>query len=71
MAITTNQHHDSCAMWIVRHPEKIHAASLVCKTHNTWVQWLSDQDMQALLDNNLAEIRPSRTKMISLDELGL
>jgi hypothetical protein len=72
MSITSHTRHDTCPVWIVYHPEKIHTASLVCKTHKKWIQWLSRQDMRMLLDNDLAEIRPRHIKMIkTADDLNL
>lgn len=71
MAITDNHTHDLCAMWIAYHPEKTHTASLICKEHGKWIQWLSREDMQCLLDQGLAEIRPRRYNMISEDDLGI
>lgn len=71
MAITQLEKHDHCDVWVVIHPEKTHYASLVCRQHNAWIQWLSREDTNSILSQGLAEIRPRRTKIISFDELGL
>lgn len=71
MAITKTTKHDLCATWVIVHPEKTHYASLVCKQHGSWIQWLSRSDTDFILSQGLSEIRPRRTKMISAKELGL
>jgi len=66
MSITSHTRHDTCPVWIVYHPEKIHTASLVCKTHKKWIQWLSRQDMRMLLDNDLHSLHDTGATLLDL-----
>jgi len=71
MAITKLTKHDNCKVYVQleRWHQKGHYASLQCKNHNTWIQWLHKWDVELLQDMGV-EIRPR--KLINLtEELGV
>ena len=48
MPITSNTKHDDCPMIVYTHPWETHYAKLLCKRHNTFIQWLNPRDVKTL-----------------------
>lgn len=49
MAITKLKHHDKCPVSIHKcKPNAAHFAALRCAVHKTHIQWLNQQDTQAI-----------------------
>lgn len=68
--ITKLTHHDNCDVYVQleRWNQRNHYASLHCKKHSVWIQWLNKWDVQSLKDLGI-EVRPR--KPIDLKEMGL
>ena len=48
MTITTNRHHDNCTVYLQLEDGIKHYASLRCKHHQVWIQWLSRENYSEL-----------------------
>jgi len=76
MAISPNNKHDSCEVYVQLGPTQIlrkdgqwinHYASLVCRDHSTWIQWLGQRDTVQLESLGIP-VRDS--KLMTKDHLG-
>ena len=56
--ITKLKHHDKCEVYVQleRYNLTGHYASLQCKNHNKWIQWLHKWDVDSLIELGI-EIR--------------
>ena len=64
--------HQHCPVWIVIHEQPhAHYASLICKTHSKWIQWISKHDVDQMLALELAEIRPKKRQILTADDLNI
>lgn len=79
MAITPNKKHDLCPVFVQLGPTKVkkktggwitHYASLCCAEHNHWIQWLNKSDVDKLNIMGVG-IKPSRSKLLTEDDLGI
>lgn len=70
MAITRLKHHDQCKVYVQleRYKQTGHYASLHCKHHNTWIQWLHKRDVDSLKQLGV-QIRPR--KLLKVEELAI
>lgn len=61
MAITKLTHHNNCDVYVQleRYSKIGHYASLHCKNHNTWIQWLHKWDVDSLRDLGV-KIKPRK-----------
>jgi len=68
--ITRLKHHDRCEVYVqLEYYRKIgHYASLHCKHHNKWIQWLHKWDVDSLRELGV-EVKPR--KLLSLKDVGL
>lgn len=72
MAITKLKHHDNCEVYVQLERYKIigHYASLRCKNHNTWIQWLHKWDVENF-KNLGVKVEVRKKKLLTLEEAGL
>ena len=49
MAISKNTHHNNCTVKAIKGPFGIHYGKLICSDHNKHIQWLNEQDFEAVV----------------------